>query len=75
MPWARIPPERLADLPLFGIDLIVDDGDFAWYRGAGGRLRIEKAAPKVFFEEVSDAHQCGATSIIIAGANPKTDAK
>jgi hypothetical protein len=67
MPYARIPSERLEDLPLFGIDLIVDEGEFAWYRGAKGRIRVEKASPIVYFEEIADAHQCGATALIIGG--------
>lgn len=65
MPWAKIPPDRLADLPLFGIDLVSDDGDWAWYRGPSGRMRIEKAKPKVWFEDVGDAHQCGALGILV----------
>ncbi len=67
MPWFRIPPERLGDLSLFGIDLIRDEGEFAWYRGARGRMRIEKSDPWVFFDEISDAHQCGASSIVVPG--------
>jgi hypothetical protein len=67
MPFARIPSERLPDLPLFGIDFILDDGKFAWYHGAKGRIRVEKASPIVYFEEASDAQQCGATAIIIGG--------
>ena len=67
MPWVQIPAERLADLSLFGIDLVADDGKFAWYRGPNGRMRIEKAAPRVFFEDTADAHQCGATAILIGG--------
>ena len=63
MPWARIPPEYLEHLPLFGIDFLSDDGDFAWYRGLKGRMHVEKASPRVFFEDISDAKQCGATAI------------
>jgi hypothetical protein len=72
MPYARIPPERLPDLPLFGIDFLLDDGQFAWYRGEKGRIRVEKASPIVFFEEAGDAHQCGATAIIIGGKEPSS---
>jgi hypothetical protein len=70
MPWVEIPSERLEDLPLFGIDHLVDDGDFAWYRGARGRMRVYKARPRVFFEDLVDAHQCGATSILIESNDP-----
>ena len=65
MPWAKIPPEKLQFLHLFGIDHIKDDGDFAWYRGAKGRMRVEKADPRVFFEDIADAHQAGALSIVV----------
>jgi len=61
MPWVKIPTDRLPHLPLFGIDLIADDGAFAWYRGAIGRMRVEKADPNVFVEDISDAIQLGAT--------------
>jgi hypothetical protein len=75
MPWVQIPANRLADLPLFGIDLVADDGQFAWYRGSRGRMRIEKSDPRVFFDEAADAHQCGATSILIANSGPKSGDK
>ncbi len=65
MPWARIPPDKLIHLPLFGIDVIADDGDFLWMRGPSGRMRVDKRAPRVFFESVADAHQAGAMGIRI----------
>lgn len=68
MPWASIPPERLPDLPLFGIDLIKDDERYPWYRGPKGRMRVDRRRPCIFFEDVTDAHQCGATAIMIAAA-------
>jgi len=66
MPWARIPPDRLVHLPLFGIDTIADDGDFVWLRGPSGRMRVSKNSPRVWFESVADAHQAGAVGIRIA---------
>lgn len=65
MPWARMPPDKLINLPLFGIDLIADDGDFVWMRGPSGRMRINKLFPRVWFENVEDAHQAGAVAIRI----------
>jgi hypothetical protein len=65
MPWARIPPNKLINLPLFGIDVIADDGDFVWMSGARGRMHVDKGSPKIFFEDIADAHQAGATSIMI----------
>jgi len=65
MPWVRIPPESLEHLGLFGIDFIKDDGDFAWYRGARGRMRVEKADPRVFVEDIADAAQLNATSVLV----------
>lgn len=66
MPWARIPPDKLINLPLFGIDVIADDGDFVWMSGSRGRMRVSKKGPRVFFEDVADAHQAGATAIQIS---------
>jgi hypothetical protein len=63
MPWVSIPAEQLPHLPLFGIDFIVDDGDFAWYRGSRGRMRVEKADPRVFVDDISDAIQLKAKGI------------
>lgn len=64
MPWARIPPDRLIHLPLFGIHLIADEGDFLWYDSPSGKQRVWKHSPRVLFEETADAHQCGATAIL-----------
>jgi hypothetical protein len=66
MPWVRIPPGRLKDVPLFGIDFIREDDDpaYAWYRGARGRMRVEKSTPFIFFEDVADAAQLEAIGII-----------
>lgn len=64
MPWVKIPPDKLPHLPLFGIDLIVDQGSHAWYRGERGRMYVEKADPRVFVEDVADAMQLGATAIL-----------
>ena len=67
MPWARIPPDKLINLPLFGIDVVVpDDGDFFWVRGPKGRTRVNKKMPRIWFETVEDALQCGALGIRIA---------
>ena len=64
MPWVKIPPAQVPHLSLFGIDFIKDDGDFAWYRGERGRMRIEKKDPTVFVEDISDAIQLKATAIL-----------
>lgn len=66
MPWARIPADKLKHLPLFGIDVIQDDGDFVWMRGPSGRMRVNKKLPRVYFESISDAHQAGAVGIRIS---------
>jgi len=73
MPWVRIPPESLAHLVLFEIDLIKDEGDFVWYRGARGRMRVEKANPRVFVEDIGDAIQLGATAILPVSARTPSD--
>jgi hypothetical protein len=66
MPWVKIPPRRLKDVPLFGIDFLHEDDDpnYAWYRGARGRMRVEKANPYIFFEDEGDALQLEAIGII-----------
>lgn len=69
MPWVKIPPERLSNLPLFGIDMIKDEGDFAWYRGSAGRMRVEKADPRVYVEDITDAIQLGATAVLVTGGS------
>ena len=66
MPWVRIPADKLENLPLFGIDIISDDGDYVWMRGPSGRMRVNKLLPRVFFESVSDAYQAGAVGIKIS---------
>lgn len=65
MPWARIPPDKLIHLPLFGIDVIADDGDFVWMSGPSGRMHVDKRAPRIFFEDIADALQAGATALRI----------
>lgn len=65
MPWARIPPDKLINLPLFGIDVVADDGDFVWMSGPSGRMHVSKRAPRVYFEDIADAHQAGAAAILI----------
>jgi hypothetical protein len=68
MPWARIPPDKMVNLPVFGIDVVSDDGDFVWLRGPSGRMRVNKLFPRVWFETVDDAKQAGATAIRIASS-------
>ena len=68
MPWVRIPPERLEHVHLFGIDLIVDEGDFAWYRGSK-RMYVEKARPRIFVDDIADAIQLGASAIFVPEEN------
>lgn len=68
MVWARIPPDKLANLPLFGIDTLQEDGDFVWMKGPSGRICVDKRAPRIWFEDVGDAHQAGATAIKITSA-------
>lgn len=66
MPWARVPSDKLVHLPLFGIDIIADDGDYVWMRGPSGRMRVNKLLPRVYFESIEDAMQCGAVGIRIS---------
>lgn len=73
MPWARIPADRLIHLPVFGIDIIQDDGDFIWMRGPSGRMRVNKKLPRVFFETIEDAYQAGAVDIRIGTAREEAE--
>jgi hypothetical protein len=65
MPFVQIPPASLDHLSLFGYDIIVDDGNFAWYHGPRGRTRVEKAKPVVWLDDLADAMQLGATAIMV----------
>lgn len=73
MPWIKIATDKLKHLSLFGIDFLKDDGLFAWYRGARGRMRIEKANPRVFVESEEDAIQLGAEAILVAHRDSKVE--
>lgn len=64
MPWCEIPPENLVHISLFGYDTVVEEADFIWVHGPRGRQRIEKACPRVWFEDDADAMQLGATAIL-----------
>lgn len=75
MPWARIPSDKLVHLPLFGIDIIADDGDYVWMRGPSGRMRVNKLLPRVYFESIEDAMQCGAVGIRISSEADEADLK
>lgn len=66
MVWARIPPDRLVHLPLFGIDTLQQDGDLLWLRGPSGRICVDVRAPRIWFEDVGDAMQAGATALRIS---------
>jgi hypothetical protein len=70
MPWVKIPSDQLPHLGLFGIDLIEDQGDGAWYRGSRGRMYVEKADPRVFVDDIADAIQLGATAILKGNGDP-----
>lgn len=65
MPWVEIPPDRLQHIGLFDHDLIADDGAFAWYRCPRGRVRIEKAAPRVWVEDLETAIQLRAVAVVV----------
>jgi hypothetical protein len=73
MPWARIPSDKLANLPLFGIDVIAEDGDYLWLRGPSGRMRVNKMLPRVFFETIEDAYQAGAVGIRIGNSKDEAE--
>jgi hypothetical protein len=63
--WARIPPDRLVDIRLFGYELISGNGSTSWFLGPYGRMSVEINNPRVLFEDASEAHQCGASSIFL----------
>lgn len=65
MPWVRIPVENLEHLPLFGWDLVRDEGSTAWYSGTRGRMRVDKSDPRVWVDDETEAIQLGATAILV----------
>ena len=66
MPWARLPPDRLFVLPLFGINLLKEEADFLWYDMPGkGAMRVQKSSPRIWFDSTSDAHQAGARGVLL----------
>lgn len=74
MVWARIPPNRLDSLPLFGIEVIGPDDErphLVWMEGPSGKMCVNTRSPRIWFESVSDAHQAGATAIQIG--SPEED--
>jgi hypothetical protein len=64
MPFISIPPENLAHLPLFGYNLLTDEGDFAWYDSPRGKMRVEKSNLRVWVEDDTTAIQLGAIAIM-----------
>ena len=66
VPFVEIPPQNLQHLPLFGYDKIGDDSDsrFAWYSSPRGRMRVEKQRPFVWVDDITDAMQLGAVSVV-----------
>ena len=73
MPWAKIPADKLEHMPLFGYDPVKDEGDFAWYRGPEGRIYVENATSKFWFEDIADAQQAGAFAILTDGRPAEDD--
>ncbi len=65
MPWCEIPPEKLEHIGHFGYDLIMEDGSLIWYHGPKGRLAVERARPRFWFEDMGEAAQAGATAILL----------
>jgi hypothetical protein len=65
MPWCEIPTEKLEHIGLFGYDVIMEDGKFLWLHGPKGRLVVERARPRLWFEDVGEAVQAGAIAIIL----------
>jgi hypothetical protein len=64
MPWCQIPIEKLPNIKLFGYDILNEDDHFIWAHGPKGRTCIDKAKPVVWFEDVGDAAQAGASAIL-----------
>ena len=72
MPYARIPPDKLDQLPLFGIEFLREDGNMLWFQGPGEMVQvISRLNPRVWFEDAGEAHQAGAMGILIASAKDR----
>lgn len=69
MPYARIPPDKLDQLPMFGIEFLREDGNILWFQGPGDVVQaVDRLNPRVWFEDAGEAHQAGAQGILIASA-------
>ena len=66
MPWARIKPEDLQFLEMFGHSIIDEDDEFMHveYNDTGEEYVIDKRNPYVWFEDEGEAMQLGAKGII-----------
>ena len=75
MVWAKIPPEKLEHASLFGYDLIEEGDKYNSYYNPQGKITfVEKAAPKLWFEDIGEAIQMGSEGIYsVSKSNPPED--
>lgn len=64
MPYCEVPIEALDRLTLFGFQVLEDDGDFMLVVGDKGRMIVDKSKPFLWFDDIEDAVQIGATAIV-----------
>lgn len=66
MPFCEIPKEKLEFISLFGFDIVGDNGDgFLAVKDSNNKLQIvDKEKPHLWFDDVTDAMQLGATALI-----------
>ncbi len=74
MVWAKIPPKKLEHASLFGYDLIKEGEKYnSYYNPQGEVCLVEKASPKLWFDDVGDAAQMGAEGIYSTSKNKNND--
>lgn len=68
MPWCEVPPAALAHVGMFGYHVINDNPEFVILQhGNKGNCVVSKARPVLWFDDVGEAMQAGAISIIQVG--------
>ncbi len=69
MPYCSIPTEKLEFLSLFGFRVIGENDDFYFIIDSRGDAIVDKKKPFIWFDDVADAMQMGAESIMYDSHN------
>lgn len=69
MPWVQIDSENINRLSILGYDKVAEDDCFWWFATPHGRLAVEKADPRIYFEDVNDALQFNPRAVMVVSNN------